>query len=104
MDLAVDVWLLAVELARSRLGDLIVRDVELWVIKVNTMFFLQFALHFGLLLVDLFGKSVFNDINGDLFHAIDVDVDSVSTSDSVRHFLDALSVHLVHMRLQRARR
>ena len=104
MDLPVDVRFLAVELARSRLSDLVVCNVELRVIKVNTMFFLQLALHFGLLLVDLLGESVFNDIYRDLFHAIDVDVDSVSASDSVGHFLDALTVHLVHMRLQGARR
>ena len=102
VDLAVDVWLFAVQLAGSWLGSIVVCKVELSVVQVNAESFLKLILHLRLLLINFLCNTVFNNVNWDLVHTVNVDVYSISSCNGIGNFLDALSMHLIHVCLQRA--
>jgi len=102
MHLAEDVWLLTVEFARSWLWHIIVTQLKFGVVELYAEGTLQLAFHLSDLLLDLFGKSVLDNFDRHFLHAVNVDVNAIAASNGVRHFLNALTMHLVHVCLKRA--
>ena len=63
-------------------------EIELWIIQVDTMVFLELLLEFKFLPIDFFGKSLLDNLSWDFIHAVDIYIDFVSSCYSVRYFLD----------------
>ena len=63
-------------------------EIELWIIQVNTMIFLELLLEFKFLPIDFFGKSFFDNLSWDFIHTVDIYINFVSSCYSVGYFLD----------------
>ena len=100
MDLSEDIQLFTIELARSGLGDVVVCQVKLRVVEINTKGFLKFILHLSLLFLYLFSDSIFDDVDRHFIHSVNVDINSVPACDRIRNFLVALSMDLNHVSLK----
>ena len=63
-------------------------EIELWIVQVDTIVFLQLLLEFEFLPIDFFGKSLLNNLSWDFIHAIDINIDFVSSGYCVWYLLD----------------
>ena len=63
-------------------------EIELRIIQVDTMIFLELLLEFKFLPIDFFSKSFLDNLGWDLIHAVDIYINFVSSRYCVRYFLD----------------